>query len=414
VALRFRKSVKILPGVRVNFGLKGTSLSVGARGASISIGKQGIYSNVSIPGTGISFREKLSNNSRNERALKQQRLSEQSEQVQTTVGVILSLLDDGNITYKDENGNLLDKKIVTKIWQQQADVVKNWLENQTEKINDMDLITTIHYDMPKPYNEPQLEELEFDKEKPSEPQKKEVNKPSFLKSLFFPISKQKYQADLENTEIDFQEQTEQYQINMQTWENEKNEFKKDQNELKANFSNLIRTNINTMSEYLEKVLQGLDWARETLVSYDINNSTNTVYIDIDLPEIEDIPQRTASIGATGKKLNIKNKTDKQLRLEYSTHIHAIALRVAAYTFATLPSINLIVISGYSQRLDKATAHTNEEYLYSVKFNKSDFSKLNFEKIELIDPIKAFDNFENIRKMTETGIFKKIEPFNTNL
>lgn len=38
MALRFRKSVKILPGIRVNFGLKGTSLSVGARGASISIG----------------------------------------------------------------------------------------------------------------------------------------------------------------------------------------------------------------------------------------------------------------------------------------------------------------------------------------------------------------------------------------
>lgn len=411
MALRFRKSVKILPGVRVNFGLKGTSLSVGARGASVSIGKQGVYGNVSIPGTGISFREKISNNSRNERVLKQQKVS---EQVQTTVGVILSLLDDGNITYKDENENFLDKKIVTKIWQQQADVVKNWLENEVEKINDMDLITTIHYDMPKPYNEPQLEELEFDKEKPNEPKKREVNKPSFFKSLFFPSSKQKYQTDLENANIDFQKQTEQYQINLQTWENEKNEFNKAQDELKANFSNLIRTDINIMSEYLEKVLQGLDWARETLVSYDINNLTSTVYIDIDLPEIENIPQRTASIAATGKKLNIKNKTDKQLRLEYSTHIHAIALRVAAYTFATLPSIDLIVISGYSQRLDKATAHTNEEYLYSVKFNKSDFSKLNFEKIELIDPIKAFDNFENIRKMTETGIFKKIEPFNTNL
>jgi len=411
VALRFRKSVKILPGIRVNFGLKGASVRVGARGASVSIGKQGVYGNVSIPGTGISFREKISNNSRNERVLKQQRVS---EQVQTTVGVILSLLDDGNITYKDENENFLDKKIVTKIWQQQADVVKNWLENEVEKINDMDLITTIHYDMPKPYNEPQLEELEFDKEKPNESKKREVNKPSFFKSLFFPSSKQKYQSDLENAKIDFQKQTEQYQINLQAWENEKNEFNKAQNELKANFSNLIRTDINTMSEYLEKVLQGLDWARETLVSYDINNSTNTVYIDIDLPEIEDIPQRTASIAATGKKLNIKNKTDKQLRLEYSTHIHAIALRVAAYTFATLPSIDLIVISGYSQRLDKATAYTNEEYLYSVKFNKSDFSKLNFEKIELIDPIKAFDNFENIRKMTETGIFKKIEPFNTNL
>ena len=165
-----------------------------------------------------------------------------------------------------------------------------------------------------------------------------------------------------------------------------------------------------MSEYLEKVLQGLDWARETLVSYDINNSTNTVYIDIDLPEIEDIPQRTASIAATGKKLNIKNKTDKQLRLEYSTHIHAIALRVASYTFATLPSIYNVVISGYSQRIDKSTGKENNEYLYSIKFNKSDFSKLNFDRIDLINSVESFDNFENIRNMSSTGIFKKIEPF----
>ena len=409
MAFRFRKSIKIIPGVRVNLSSKSASLNVGPRGSSFSIGKQGIYSNVSIPGMGISFRKKISNNVREERALKRQRLSEQ----QTIISVVLSLLDDGNIVYKDENENLLDRKIVTKLWQEKSDMLKNWLENEADKINDMDLITTIHYDMPKPYNEPQLEELEFNKEIPNEPKIREVKKPSFFKSLFFPSSKQKYQTDLDNAKADFEKQTEQYQSNLQNWEKEKNEFIKAQDELKANFSNLIRTDINTMSEYLEKVLQGLDWARETLVSYDINNSTNTVYIDIDLPEIEDIPQRTASIAATGKKLNIKNKTDKQLRLEYATHIHAIALRVAAYTFATLPSINLIIISGYSQRVDKSTANINDEYLYSVKFNKSDFSKLNFEKIELIDPIKAFDNFENIKKMTETGIFKKIEPFQTN-
>ncbi len=408
MALRFRKSIKILPGVRVNIGLKGASLNVGPRGASVSISKQGVYTNASIPGTGISFREKVSNNSRSERALKQQRLTEQNQT--TTQSVVLNLLDDGNITYKDKDGNLLDKKLVTQIWQQQSDVVKNWLDNEIDKINDMDLITTIHYDMPKPYNEPELEELEFDEEKPNEPKRIEVKKPSFFKSLFFSSVKQKYQDDIEKAEQEFINESKQYQNKLELWENKKEEFNKTQNELKANFSNLIRTDIDTMSEYLEKVLQGLDWARETLVSYDINSSLNTVYIDIDLPEIEDIPQKTATIASTGKKLNIKNKTEKLLRLEYSMHIHAIALRVAAYTFATLPSIDIVLISGYSQRVDKSTAQINDEYLYSVKFNKSTFSKLNFEKIELIDPIKAFDNFENTRSLTATGIFKKIEPF----
>jgi hypothetical protein len=70
MALRFRKSIKILPGVRVNIGLKGASLNVGPRGASVSICKQGVYTNTSIPGTGISFREKVSNNSRSERVIR--------------------------------------------------------------------------------------------------------------------------------------------------------------------------------------------------------------------------------------------------------------------------------------------------------------------------------------------------------
>jgi len=412
MALRFRKAIKILPGVRVNIGLKGASLNIGPRGTSISIGKQGVYRNISIPGTGISFRDKISNNSRNDRVLKQQRLSEQTQT--TTQSIVSTLSDDGNIIHKDKNGNLLDKKLVTQLWKQNASAFRDWLKDEAEKINDMDLITSIHYDIPKPYNEPQLEELEFDKEELIEPKKVIVKKPSFLKALFFSSSKKSYQNDLEKAENDFINKTKEYQKNLQLWEQEKEEFLKVQNELKANFSNLIRTDINTMSEYLEKVLQSLDWPRETLISYDIDSSNNTVYLDIDLPEIEDIPQRVASIASTGKKLNIKNKTEKQLRLEYSTHIHAIAIRVASYTFATLPSIEIIVISGYSQRVDKSTAQTIDEYLYSVKFDKNSFSKLNFEKIELIDPVKAFDNFENVRSLTATGIFKKIEPFNSNL
>ncbi|WP_419671252.1 DUF4236 domain-containing protein [Aliarcobacter butzleri] len=59
MAFRFRKSIKIIPGVRVNLSSKGASLNVGPRGSSFSIGKQGIYSNVSIPGMGISFRKKF-------------------------------------------------------------------------------------------------------------------------------------------------------------------------------------------------------------------------------------------------------------------------------------------------------------------------------------------------------------------
>jgi len=52
---RYRRSVKLLPGARVNISKTGTSLSVGRRGATVNIGKRGVRSTFGIPGTGISY-----------------------------------------------------------------------------------------------------------------------------------------------------------------------------------------------------------------------------------------------------------------------------------------------------------------------------------------------------------------------
>ena len=49
----FRKSIKILPGVRVNFGKKSTSVSIGPRGAKITTGTKGTHVSVGLPGTGM-------------------------------------------------------------------------------------------------------------------------------------------------------------------------------------------------------------------------------------------------------------------------------------------------------------------------------------------------------------------------
>lgn len=60
MGFRFRKSIKLLPGVRVNFSKSGTSLSVGGKGATANFSKRGTRVTVGIPGTGISYSEKIS------------------------------------------------------------------------------------------------------------------------------------------------------------------------------------------------------------------------------------------------------------------------------------------------------------------------------------------------------------------
>ena len=64
MGFRFRKSMKLMPGVRVNFGKKGASYTIGPRGASINLSKKGIYCNASIKGTGLSYRARLDGGAR--------------------------------------------------------------------------------------------------------------------------------------------------------------------------------------------------------------------------------------------------------------------------------------------------------------------------------------------------------------
>jgi hypothetical protein len=56
VGWRFRKSVKILPGVRLNFGKGGfTSTTIGGRWFKTNVGGRGVRHTVSVPGTGVSY-----------------------------------------------------------------------------------------------------------------------------------------------------------------------------------------------------------------------------------------------------------------------------------------------------------------------------------------------------------------------
>ncbi|MCO8166814.1 DUF4236 domain-containing protein [Pseudomonas sp. 21LCFQ02] len=54
MAIRFRKSVKIAPGLRLNISTKGVSASIGRRGAMINVSKRGTRVTVGLPGTGLS------------------------------------------------------------------------------------------------------------------------------------------------------------------------------------------------------------------------------------------------------------------------------------------------------------------------------------------------------------------------
>src|ERR1017187_1401129 len=56
---RFRKTFKLLPGVKLNLTAHGLSATLGAAPFSINVGPRGVYRNLSIPGTGIWDRQRI-------------------------------------------------------------------------------------------------------------------------------------------------------------------------------------------------------------------------------------------------------------------------------------------------------------------------------------------------------------------
>jgi Protein of unknown function (DUF4236) len=61
----FRKSFKVAPGVHINLSKRGTGVSFGGRGAHVSFSPTGrVTKTLSIPGTGIYYRDVTTANSR--------------------------------------------------------------------------------------------------------------------------------------------------------------------------------------------------------------------------------------------------------------------------------------------------------------------------------------------------------------
>jgi Protein of unknown function (DUF4236) len=68
MGFRFRKRIKLFPGVHLNVSKRGYSISVGENGLTTNISRRGLRETVGLPGTGISCQTKRVGVSRHHRA----------------------------------------------------------------------------------------------------------------------------------------------------------------------------------------------------------------------------------------------------------------------------------------------------------------------------------------------------------
>jgi len=59
MGLRYRKRIRVTPGLGVNLSRRGASVSVGPRGAKLNVGRRGAFVTLSLLGTGLSYAVRL-------------------------------------------------------------------------------------------------------------------------------------------------------------------------------------------------------------------------------------------------------------------------------------------------------------------------------------------------------------------
>jgi hypothetical protein len=392
MAIRFRKSFKLAPGVRMNLSGGGMSWSVGPRGASVGIGKRGTYLNTGIPGTGLSVRQKIGDAETN--------TSSGSSKGKVAFSISISVSDDGTISFKDSTGNPLPETLITMAKKQQGDAIRNLIQGKCDEINQaIDSVGELHFSTPSPKEKPRFVAGIFHKQPPEPPTRKRL---SFIRSLF--------KKHRERAEAEYKSVLVEREESLKKWELQRAAFNKSQNDRRQLIEAHIYNDQNAMEQYLEETLQDIVWPRETDVSTEISDNGQLIFIDADFPEIEDMPTNKASVPSKGYKLSVKELSATQVQKLYMQHVHGIAFRTIGEAFSALPNSRVIVFSGYSQRADKATAHITDEYLLSVRVERSDWEKIDFNNLTSLDVVEALSRFELRRSMTKTGVFTAIIPF----
>jgi len=374
----------------MNFSGSGTSWTVGPRGASVNIGKRGTYRNGGIPGTGFTSRQRLSGETNTSRPKAKQTV---------TMSVSVFVDDDtGILSFKDASGNTISDEVFTQVKKQQGDALRGLIGVACEKVNaPIEALSTIHIHTTDP-RAPRYQPAKFDEPAPSPPALQPIG---FFDKLFG------RRARIEGAN---QAALERYQADNADWDALKTQFVAAERDRKVFIEKQVLVDTEAMDKHLENTLQDIVWPRETLVSFEVRDDGKTVMLDVDLPELEDMPNRTAVVPAREWRLSVKPMTATQVQKLYMAHVHGIGFRIIGETFAALPTVQKVVLSAFSQRPNKSTGVIDDEYLYSVQVTREQWLRINFANLASIDVVEALTGFELRRTMTKTGVFKPIEPF----
>lgn len=414
--MRFRKSVKICPGVRVNFSKSGVSTSFGGRGGSVTVGKKGTYVNYGIPGTGIYNREKISKSDYKSNSNLCNRAQDRKNQnIIDEFDIKIIYAEDGSISFFQNDIEIEDKRIIRQIknsnefkckLQELNEERTNQYNKITEGYTDIQKGSCIVYsnieDLHNSIKQDVYEPKSFSEILPTDDELKKKAQKSIKRKLFG--NKKRIEEYIVNYKKDYIDRKSKFLKEEQEREIHFNKMYEDEyNEKKKNIKIFGEEGVEETSARIDEWLRTITFPFEFNVEYEVKE--DVIFIDLDLPEIEDIPLMTTQKMSSGV-IKIKEKSKKQIYQDYSDCVYGLSIYFASNFFNIALAYNDIVLSAYTQRRD-SSGRIKDEYILSVKFDRLGFSNLDYN-------VNAKENcmkFPNACLQNMNLSFKEIKPFN---
>ncbi len=278
------------------------------------------------------------------------------------------------------------------------------MQQKCAEINrEIKAVGEIHLETPPPDLRPAFAFQDFPELMPDQPAPKTLG---FLAKLF--------RSKRQRLEEENRQALSSYLDELQGWQNRKEEFGREQQLRKQFIENELYTSVAAKESYLDELLQRMAWPRETIVSTELRDNGARVFIDVDLPELEDMPHRTATVPQRGYRLSVKEMSPGQVLRLYMSHVHGIGFRLIGEIFSALQDSREVVLSAYSQRSNPATGMPQDDYLYSVRVDREQWSGVNFQNLNNIDVVETLTQFQLRRNMSKSGVFTAIQPFDVTV
>lgn len=349
MGLRFRKSIKIVPGVRLNIGSKSAGISVGGKGLRYSVNTNGrSTTTIGIPGSGLSY-----STSKNYK----------TKSYQTR----------NNLRAQQ---NAIKKEADRKIAQYEVDVFNNQCE----------LVTSIHKECDDYVDwnlllnsRPPRQINGFGKHELEARNKYEQHKLNFFDWLF-KKSDQVY-GQLEKNIADAKQLDQQAYSD---WENSVSITKE-----------VLAGNTDSYLKVIEE-MQPFEDLSEFGSGFEISvHDSHSLEVRFD-PHLKNvIPTTMKSLTQTGK-LSTKQMTKTQYYNLQQDYVCSCAIRIARDLFALLP-ISKVLIHAFEDRLNTATGYDESEVILSVIIERTTLDLLNLDQIDCSDSMNNFNHRMNFKK-----------------